>query len=94
MESDKSISTQSLDFMNDVKLEVTVEFARTDVSIREMLQLSKGSVLELQKLAGEPLDIRINGRLVARGEAVIVNDKFGVRVTEVCSPEEYPEAKM
>jgi len=81
-----------LEFFYDVTLRVTVEFARTQLSIRQLLLLQKGNVVELNKLAGEPLDIRLNGRLVARGEAVIVNDRFGVRVTEVVSPEEFADA--
>lgn len=69
-------------------MKITVEFARTDMSIRDLLRLKAGGILELDKMAGEPLDIRLNGRLIARGEAVIVNDRFGVRVTEIVSPED------
>ena len=79
---------KGLDFFHDVTMKVTVEFARTTVSVRKFMELKKGSVLELDKLAGEPLDIRINGKLVARGEAVIVNDRFGIRVPEIISPED------
>jgi flagellar motor switch protein FliN/FliY len=77
-----------LEFFHDVSMKITVEFARTEMSIRDLLRLKAGGVLELNKMAGEPLDIRLNGRLIARGEAVIVNDRFGVRVTEIVSPED------
>ena len=76
---------RNLDFLLDVNLSVSVEVGRTRMTIQDLLQLGQGSVLELTKLAGEPLDVYINGRLVARGEAVIVNEKFGVRVTDIIS---------
>lgn len=81
-------SSKTIDFLMDVSLLVTVEVGRARMTIQDLLQLSQGSVLELEKLAGEPLDIFINGRPVARGEAVIVNEKFGVRITDIISPEE------
>ena len=81
-------SSQTIDFLMDVTLLVTVEVGRARMTIQDLLQLSQGSVLELEKLAGEPLDIFINGKQVARGEAVIVNEKFGVRITDILSPEE------
>ena len=71
-----------------VPLEVTVEIGRTRLAIRDLLQLGQGSVVELAKLAGEPLDVLINGRPIARGEAVMVNDRFGVRLTDIISPSE------
>src|SRR5207302_910728 len=71
-----------------VELEVAAELGRTRLAIRELLQLGPGSVVELQKLAGETLDVLINGKPIARGEAVMVNDKFGVRLTDVISPSE------
>lgn len=77
-----------LELLLDVPLDVTVELGRARVSIQELLALGPGSVVELDKLAGEPLDILINNRLVARGEAVVVNDKFGVRITDIVSPAE------
>ena len=77
-----------LELLLDVPLDVTVELGRARVSIQELLALGPGSVVELDKLAGEPLDILVNGRLVARGEAVVVNDKFGVRITDIVSPAE------
>jgi flagellar motor switch protein FliN/FliY len=79
---------RNFDLLLDVPLEVTVEIGRTKLAIRELLQLGAGSVIELLKLAGEPLDVLINGKPVARGEAVMVNDKFGVRLTEIASPSE------
>jgi flagellar motor switch protein FliN/FliY len=80
--------SQTIDFLLDVTLLVTVEVGRARMTIQDLLQLGQGSVMELEKLAGEPLDIFINGRQVARGEAVIVNEKFGVRLTDIISPEE------
>jgi flagellar motor switch protein FliN/FliY len=67
---------------------VNVELGRTRMTIQDLLQLGPGSVVELDKVAGEALDILVNGRLVARGEAVVVNDKFGVRITDIVSPQE------
>jgi len=79
---------QTLDFILDVTLQVTVEVGRSRMTIQDLLQLGQGSVVELEKLAGEPLDVYINGKQVARGEAVIVNEKFGVRLTDIISPED------
>lgn len=81
-------SSRDLDFLLDIPLEVTVELGRARMLIRDLLQLGQGSILELDKLAGEPLEILVNNRLVARGEVVVVNDKFGIRLTEVISPQE------
>lgn len=81
-------SSRRLDILLDVPLEVNVELGRTRMTIHDLLQLSPGSVVELDKVAGEALDILVNGRLVARGEAVVVNDKFGVRITDIVSPQE------
>lgn len=80
--------SRTLDFLLDVTLQVTVEVGRARMTIQDLLQLGQGSVMELEKLAGEPLDIYVNGRPVARGEAVIVNEKFGVRLTDIISPDE------
>ncbi len=79
---------RNMDFLLDVNLQVSVEVGRTRMTIQDLLQLGQGSVIELTKLAGEPLDIYINERLVARGEAVIVNEKFGVRITDIISQQE------
>lgn len=76
---------RNLDFLLDVYLQVSVEVGRTRMTIQDLLQLGQGSVIELTKLAGEPLDVYINNRLVARGEAVIVNEKFGIRITDIIS---------
>lgn len=83
--------SRTLDFLLDVTLQVTVEVGRARMTIQDLLQLGQGSVMELEKLAGEPLDIFINGKQVARGEAVIVNEKFGVRLTDIISPEDRME---
>jgi flagellar motor switch protein FliN/FliY len=84
----KKNPARTLDFILDVSLQVTVEVGRSRMTIHDLLQLGQGSVVELEKLAGEPLDIYINGKPVARGEAVIVNEKFGVRLTDIISPED------
>lgn len=81
-------SSRRLDMLFDVPLEVNVELGRTRMTIQDLLQLGPGSVIELDKVAGEALDILVNGRLVARGEAVVVNDKFGIRITDIVSPQE------
>jgi flagellar motor switch protein FliN/FliY len=81
-------SSRRLDMLLDVPLEVNVELGRTRMTIQDLLQLGPGSVVELDKVAGEALDILVNGRLVARGEAVVVNDKFGIRITDIVSPQE------
>ena len=83
---------RNLDFLLDVQLQVSVEVGRTRMLIQDLLQLGQGSVIELTKLAGEPLDIFINDKLIARGEAVIVNEKFGVRITDIISQQERVEA--
>lgn len=79
---------QSLDFILDVPLKVTVELGRSRMAIREILQLTQGSVIELQKFAGEPLEVLVNDKLIARGETVVVNEKFGIRLTDIISPVE------
>ncbi len=78
----------SLDFILDIPLKVTVELGRTKMSIRDILQLAQGSVVELSKFAGEPLEVLVNDRLVARGAVVTVNEKFGIRLTDILSPME------
>lgn len=76
----------SLERVMDIPLVVSVELGRTQIQIGDLLQLAQGSVVELAKLAGEPLDVLVHGKLVARGEAVIINDHFGVRLTDIVSP--------
>jgi len=78
--------TRGLDFILDIPLEVVVELGRSRIVISELLQMSKGSIVELSKLAGEPMDIYVNGKLFARGEVVVVNEKFGVRLTDIVNP--------
>ena len=80
------LKVQNLDFILDIPLKVTVELGRTSVVIKDLLQLGQGSVLELDKLAGEPLEILVNGKLIAKGEVVVVNEKFGIRLTDIISP--------
>lgn len=81
-------SDRRLEMLLDVPLSVTVELGRTRMTIQELLAIGPGSVVELDKIAGEPLDIMVNDRLVARGEAVVVNDKFGIRITDIVSKTE------
>ena len=88
-ETDKDI--KNLDFILDIPLQVTVELGRTKMLVKDVLQLNQGAVVELTKLAGEPLDIFVNSKLVARGEAVVVNEKFGVRLVDIVSPNERVE---
>ena len=80
------LKVQNLDFILDIPLRVTVELGRSTVIIKDLLKLGQGSVIELDKLAGEPLEILINGKLVARGEVVVVNERFGIRLTDIISP--------
>tara|TARA_B100000686_G_scaffold81368_1_gene87889 strand:- start:47 stop:421 length:375 start_codon:yes stop_codon:yes gene_type:complete len=80
--------TKNLDLILDIPLTVTVELGRSKMIINDLLQLGQGSVIELTKLAGEPLEVLVNQKLVARGEVVVVNEKFGVRLTEIVSPVE------
>ena len=80
--------TKSLDLILDIPLTVTVELGRSKMLINDLLQLGQGSVVELTKLVGEPLEVLVNQKLVARGEVVVVNEKFGVRLTDIVSPME------
>ncbi|MCB9528910.1 MAG: flagellar motor switch protein FliN [Myxococcales bacterium] len=79
---------RDIEFLYDVELELSVILGSSRMLIRELLQLGTGSVVELNKLAGESLDVVINDKVIARGEAVVVNEKFGIRLTEVVSPYE------
>ncbi len=87
-EKKESNSKKDIDFILDIPLELTVQLGMTKMLIRDLLQLGQGSVIELDKLAGEPMEILINNKLVARGEVVVVNEKFGVRLTDIISPAE------
>lgn len=89
--SDTELDKKNLDFILDIPLQVTVELGRTKLLVKDILQLNQGAVVELSKLAGEPLDIFVNSKLVARGEAVVVNEKFGVRLVDIVSPNERVE---
>ncbi len=80
--------TKSLDLILDIPLTVSVELGRSKMLINDLLQLGQGSVIELTKLVGEPLEVLVNQKLVARGEVVVVNEKFGVRLTDIVSPME------
>ncbi|TWI72407.1 flagellar motor switch protein FliN/FliY [Desulfobotulus alkaliphilus] len=82
------IAERDLDFILDIPLELSVELGRSRMLVNDLLQLGQGSIVELNKLAGEPLEIYINRKLVARGEVVVVNEKFGVRLTDIISPME------
>ena len=79
---------KNIDFILDIPMQVTVQVGSTKMVIRELLQLGQGSVIELEKLAGEPMEVLVNNKLVARGEVVVVNEKFGVRLTDVISAAE------
>ena len=78
----------SLDVILDIPVLMSLEVGRTEISIRQLLQLKQGSVIELDRLAGDPLDVLVNGTLVAHGEVVVVNEKYGIRLTDVLSPKE------
>jgi len=82
---------KNLDFIRDIPLQLTVELGRTKVLVKDLLELNQGAVVELGKLAGELLDVYVNSKLVARGEAVVINEKFGVRLVDIVSPTERVE---
>lgn len=85
-ESDKSPEERrKLDAILDIPVTISMEVGRSQISIRNLLQLNQGSVVELERVAGEPLDVLVNGTLIAHGEVVVVNDKFGIRLTDVIS---------
>jgi len=78
----------NIDVILDIPVTIAMEIGRTRISIRNLLQLNQGSVVELDRLAGEPLDVIVNGTLIAHGEVVVVNEKFGIRLTDIISPSE------
>jgi len=80
--------TPNLDVILDIPVTLSMEVGATDLSIRNLLQLNQGSVVELDRLAGEALDVKVNGTLIAHGEVVVVNEKFGIRLTDIISPSE------
>lgn len=85
---EKSAVPNSIDMIMDIPVTLTVELGRTKIAIRSLLQLAQGSVVELDGLAGEPMDVLVNGTLIAQGEVVVVNDKFGIRLTDIITPAE------
>ena len=87
-ESAKAAAMQDFDMILDIPVQLTVELGRTRVPIKHILQLAQGSVVELETLAGEPMDVLVNGYLIAQGEVVVVNDKFGIRLTDIVTPSE------
>ena len=88
---DAAARSKNLSFILDIPLEVTVQLGRTTMLVNDLLKLGQGSVIELEKMAGETLEILANQKLVARGEVVVINEKFGIRVTEIISPMERVE---
>lgn len=80
--------TQEIDLILDIPVQLTVELGRTKIPIKNILQLAQGSVVELDGLAGEPMDVLVNGCLIAQGEVVVVNEKFGIRLTDIITPSE------
>ena len=89
--NETGLDRKNLEFILDIPLQVTVELGRTKLLVKDILQLNQGAVVELSKLAGEPLDIFVNSKLIARGEAVVVNEKFGVRLVDIVTPNERVE---
>lgn len=87
-ESRGAKAEQNLDMVMDIPINLSLELGHTRMSIRELLRLTQGSVVKLDRPGGDPLDILVNGCLVARGEVVVVNERFGVRITDIVSPEE------
>ncbi len=86
--TEKSSTPQGFDMILDIPVNLTVELGRTKISIRNLLQLAHGSVVELEGMAGEPMDVLVNGTLIAQGEVVVVNEKFGIRLTDIITPQE------
>ena len=86
-----AFDNNKLEFIMDIPLHVTVELGRTKLLVKDVLQLNQGAVVELSKLAGEPLDVFVNSKLIARGEAVVVNEKFAIRLIDIVSPNERVE---
>jgi flagellar motor switch protein FliN/FliY len=85
---DSAVAPQGFDMILDIPVDLTVELGRTKISIRNLLQLAHGSVVELEGMAGEPMDVLVNGTLIAQGEVVVVNEKFGIRLTDIITPQE------
>ena len=85
-EEELALKMKKLDLILDIPLRVSVELGRTKMLVNDLLQLGQGSVIELNKLAGDPLEVLVNDKLIARGEVVVVNEKFGIRLTDIISP--------
>ncbi len=86
--AEKGGAAVNMDAILDVPVTISMEIGRTKITIRNLLQLNQGSVVELDRLAGEPMDVLVNGTLIAQGEVVVVNEKFGLRLTDIISPTE------
>ncbi len=89
--SNQGVKTEThndIEFILDIPVQLTVELGRTKIAIKNLLQLAQGSVVELDGLAGEPMDVLVNGCLIAQGEVVVVNDRFGIRLTDIITPSE------
>ncbi|WP_338849027.1 flagellar motor switch protein FliN [Massilia sp. W12] len=84
----KTETQNDIEFILDIPVQLTVELGRTKIAIKNLLQLAQGSVVELDGLAGEPMDVLVNGCLIAQGEVVVVNDRFGIRLTDIITPSE------
>ena len=87
-ETPKATGAHDIDLILDIPVQLTVELGRTKIAIKNLLQLAQGSVVELDGLAGEPMDVFVNGCLIAQGEVVVVNEKFGIRLTDIITPSE------
>ncbi|MGM0543549.1 MAG: flagellar motor switch protein FliN [Pseudomonadota bacterium] len=87
-QEDGAAASRDLEMIMDIPVKLTVELGRTKLTIKQLLELAQGSVIELEGLAGEPMDILINGYLVAQGEVVVIDDKYGIRITEIITPSE------
>lgn len=81
-------TNKNLDILMDIKLQLTVELGRTELPIKKVLELTRGSIIELEKVAGEPVELYANGKLIAHGEVVVIEDNFGLRITSITDPEE------
>lgn len=81
-------SNKNLDILMDIKLQLTVELGRTELPIKKVLELTRGSIIELEKIAGEPVELYANGKLIAHGEVVVIEDNFGLRITSITEPED------
>jgi flagellar motor switch protein FliN/FliY len=87
-DKDATIGRNDIDLILDIPVQLTVELGRTKIAIKNLLQLAQGSVIELDGLAGEPMDVLVNGCLIVQGEVVVVNDRFGIRLTDIITPSE------